>query len=328
MKGKTTSSIIMLLLLSVLQFSSCTRATDNSRETPIPSLEEILSEICSRKAYSDSLQARYEVDTLAREIVEAYMVYDSSFSQNMKKYQRNLELRYDPIDWNPIASGIKINLDKDAEEEIACFLGTYYSAPHFLVFDYVDGGYKKILDEYLWLHNEHPKLKVLQLDGQNIIRTGHFYYRGSGHWLYAYQCYAMSEGKMRQVAEFPYRSNLSLSNPIMSRCDLVTDSVDGNQYILNYSYSAQVSNQYMQTELNPAYQQFEIVKDVPILVTYTLNKSTGKFAPNDASLVAQLMNFENDTCAFELIEPYLKAKNQKVYKSFKSVLGEASCSSN
>lgn len=322
MRDNTRFSFSALLLLALLFISAC-----DKNERPVPTLEETLSAICARKAYADSLQARYEVDTLARALVEDYMVYDSSFAQNIDGYQRNLEIRHrSQLDWQPIATGIKINLDADEEEEIICFLGSYFSSPHIMVFDYANGGYKKILDEYLWLHNEHPRLKILNIGGKNIFRTGKFYYRGSEHWLYAYQCYGMTNGEIRQIAEFPYRANLSLGNPIMSNCALKSDSITGNNYALTYSYSAKVSNQFFRSKQDSIYREFEIVENDRLLITYTLDTLTGDFLPGNESLVTQLMNFENDTCAFELIEPYLKANNSTMYRAFKSVFQGANCS--
>jgi len=195
MRDKVIFLAFAFLLPALLFVQGCDTIDNSKLEPPVLTLEETLSAICARKEYSDSLQTRFEVDTLARSLVENYMVHDSSFSQSMIKYQRNLEAHHGTVNWKPIATGIKIDLDEDPEKEVICFLGISYSSPRLLVFDYVNGGYKKVLDEHLWLHNEHPRLKILRLGRRNIFRTGHFYYRGSGHWLYAYQCYAMFEGK-------------------------------------------------------------------------------------------------------------------------------------
>lgn len=324
MKDNSIFSNATLLLLLLLFTAGCDVNENGETEHSIPTLAETLSAICARKAYSDSLQARFEVDTLARVFVEHYMIYDSSFAQNIGDFQRELENLYrGPVDWKPIAIGIKLNLDEDEEEEIICFLGSFYSSPHIMVFDNVDDKYTKVLDEYLWLHNEHPRLKILNIKGKNIFRTGKFYYRGSGRWLYAYQCYGMTNGGIRQLAEFPYRANFSLGGPIMSTCNLKSDSIIGNNYALTYSYSAKVSNQFFRSKQDSTYREFEIVEDDPLVVTYALDTLTGDLLPDDGALVTQLMNFENDTCAFELIEPYLKAKDRMIYKFFKAVFGDA-----
>ncbi len=301
--------IPILILLSSCQKQEKTNIKLVPEKQMEFSLNNWLNKVCERGKISDTKRANYEIDSLAIPLIDEYCKFDTSFQSTQKELIEN-QTKF------PYLKGFRYDLDSDNSKEIICLIGNIYSYPTMIIFSEINGKYAKIFEERFWLHNEYPYLKKIENEEGNIklIRTGGFYYRGSGHWLYAYKYYRKMGERVFEVLESPFRATDQMNADLLnSRTHLINDTlISDKEFQLSYDYETNGSF-ILCEELKLPFefeQPLNIAQRKNLKISLIWKEKEQKFLGDDFSKVEALMKIENDTLQWKEFKEF-KVKSLK-----------------
>ena len=183
----------------------------------------------------------------------------------------------------------KINLDNDLDDEYLIFIGSDYANTMFYV---VDNDFKIIYEEYLWLHNDYPQLKIYSSNDQYKFFSFKFLYgRGSGHWLFTNKIFRIDSGKVHLVAEFVDDSNDTF-NDIGINGRIKTDNIEeyGGQIFLDYSFDLYPHEAILQ-KLGITEESLLLIKKEKQVVIYTYDNTKKKLVQNEHSVTSAMEKY-------------------------------------
>lgn len=180
----------------------------------------------------------------------------------------------------------KVNLDTDFEDEYVLFIGSYYAQTMFYV---IDHDFKIIHEEYLWLHNDYPQMKILSATDQHKLISFKFLYgRGSGFWLFTNKVYRLESGKLDLVLELVDDSNDTFNDKGINGM-ITADSFEeyGNELFVTCSF--RLNPHYLVLEkLGIQDETFELIKREKVSAIYTYDTDLRKFIPKGGPITADM----------------------------------------
>lgn len=172
----------------------------------------------------------------------------------------------------------KINLDNDVDDEYLIFIGSYYANTMFYV---VDNDFKIIYEEYLWLHNDYPQLKIYSSNDQYKFFSFKFLYgRGSGYWLFSNKIFRIDNGKVYLVDEFIDNSNETSNNKGINGM-IKTSNIQeyGGQIFLYYSFDLYPHKTVLQ-QLGITEESLSLIEKEKQAVIYSYDSAKKKLVQN------------------------------------------------
>ena len=183
----------------------------------------------------------------------------------------------------------KINLDNDIDDEYLIFIGSDYANTMFYV---VDNDYKIIYEEYLWLHNEYPQLKIYNsIDQHKLFSFKFLHDRGSGHWLFTNKICRIELGKVYLVLEFVEDSNDTFNHKgINGRIKSENVEEYGGQIFFDYSYELYPHSDVLDN-LNIQDESFILIKKEKEVVIYSYDETTKKLVKNENTITSEMEKY-------------------------------------
>jgi len=183
----------------------------------------------------------------------------------------------------------KINLDNDIDDEYLIFIGSDYANTMFYV---VDNDYKIIYEEYLWLHNEYPQLKIYNSIDQHKLFSFRFLYgRGSGHWLFTNKICRIELGKVYLVLEFVEDSNDTFNHKgINGRIKSENVEEYGGQIFFDYSYELYPHSVVLEN-LDIQDESFTLIKKEKEVVIYSYDETKKKLVQNENTITSEMEKY-------------------------------------
>jgi hypothetical protein len=183
----------------------------------------------------------------------------------------------------------KINLDNDIDDEYLIFIGSDYANTMFYV---VDNDYKIIYEEYLWLHNQYPQLKIYNSTDQHKLFSFKFLYgRGSGHWLFTNKIFRIEACKVSMVLEFVDDSNDTFNyKGINGR--IKSENIDeyGGQIFFDYSIEL-YPHEVILEKLGISDESLILIKKEKEVVIYSYDNTKMKFVQNENGITSEMEKY-------------------------------------
>ncbi len=183
----------------------------------------------------------------------------------------------------------KINLDDDIDSEYLLFIGTNYANTMFYT---IDDNLKILFEEFLWLHNDYPQLRIFNTEDQHkMFSYTYLYGRGSGRWLFTYKVYKIIEGKVVLVLEFVKDSNDTFNHKgINGRIYTNYISFYGNKLFVNYNYDL-YPNQNILSKLEIENEKYSLISNRKESVIYSFDKIKKRLIHNDMTISPKMEKY-------------------------------------
>ncbi len=183
----------------------------------------------------------------------------------------------------------KINLDNDIDDEYLIFIGSDYANTMFYV---VDNDYRIIYEEYLWLHNDYPQLKIFNsTDQHKLFSFKVLYGRGSGYWLFTNKIYRIESGKVYLVLEFVDDSNDTFNDKgINGRVESENIHEYGGQIFVDYSFELYPHEAVLE-KLGIPDEPFPLIKKEKEVVIYSYDNTKKRLVQNENCITSEMERY-------------------------------------